>query len=138
MRTPRVFEIYTDGGARGNPGPAAIGVVIKEGGQVLEIFGKFIGQRLTNNQAEYLAVEEGLRRAQALGGTDLTVKLDSELVASQLRREYKIKDPELGKIFLRVWNLAQGFKRVRFVAVPRAENAQADWQVNQTLDAAGY
>lgn len=134
----RHLTINTDGGARGNPGPGAIGVVIAEGERIVEMFGKVVGDRVTNNQAEYLAVEAALKRARQLGGTHLTVKLDSELVASQLRREYKIKDPALGQIFLRVWNLIQGFTQVRFVAIPRAANAQADWHVNQALDAAGY
>lgn len=134
----RHLTINTDGGARGNPGPGAIGVVIAEGERIVEMFGNVVGERVTNNQAEYLAVEAALQRARQLGGTHLTVRLDSELVASQLRREYKIKDPALGQIFLRVWNLIQGFTQVRFVAISRAANAQADWQVNQALDAAGY
>ncbi len=136
--TSRKLIIHTDGGARGNPGPAAIGVVIQEDGTVLDVFGRVVGERLTNNQAEYLAVEAALRRAKELGGTHLVVYLDSELIASQLRREYKIKNAELGKIFLRVWNLMQEFRSIRVASVSREENAAADHQVNQALDAAGF
>jgi ribonuclease HI len=133
----RRLIIYTDGGARGNPGPGAIGVIITEGDQPIDSFGRVVGERVTNNQAEYLAVEAALERAHQLGGTHLTIKLDSELVASQLRREYKIKDPKLGQIFLRVWNLMQGFEKVVFITVPREQNWEADAKVNEALDAAG-
>jgi len=135
--TGRRFTIYTDGGARGNPGPAAIGVVILEDSETLATYGKVVGRTLTNNQAEYLAVEDALHRAQALGGTDIEIRLDSELVASQLRGEYKIKNPELGKIFLRIWNLIQQFHRVKFVTIPRTRNTLADIQVNKALDQSG-
>lgn len=134
----RTFIIHTDGGARGNPGPGAIGVVIEEDGRILEAFGKSVGDRLTNNQAEYLAVEAALDRAKQLGGSVLEVQVDSELIARQLGGEYKVKDRELGKIFLRIWNLRQGFERVIFTAVPREENVAADRLVNDALDAAGF
>jgi len=134
----RSFDIHTDGGARGNPGPGAIGVVIEEAGTVVDAFGRFVGQNITNNQAEYLAVEAALERAKELGGTEITLFVDSELIASQLRREYKIKNAELGKIFLRVWNLMQAFVHVRIVTVRREQNAAADSQVNRALDAAGF
>lgn len=134
----RHLTINTDGGARGNPGPGAVGIVIVEAGRLVESFGRVVGHHVTNNQAEYLAVEVALKRARELSGTHLTIKLDSELVASQLRGEYKVKDPKLGQVFLRIWNLVQGFKQVRFEAIPREANAQADWQVNRALDAAGH
>ncbi|MFH0828646.1 MAG: ribonuclease HI family protein [Candidatus Kerfeldbacteria bacterium] len=134
----RTFTIHTDGGARGNPGPGAIGVVIREHGKTLQSFGAFIGERVTNNQAEYRAVEEALKKAKELGGTHLSVHLDSELVANQLRREFKIKDRELSVLFVRVWNLMQGFKKVTFIVVPREKNYAADAEVNRVLDSAGY
>lgn len=134
----RTFIIHTDGGARGNPGPAAIGVVIEEDGRILEAFGRSVGDRLTNNQSEYLAVEAALERAKQLGGQVLEVLVDSELITRQLGGEYKVKDRELGKIFLRIWNLRQGFERVTFTAVPREDNAAADRLVNDALDAAGF
>ncbi|MBI4426634.1 MAG: ribonuclease HI family protein [Candidatus Kerfeldbacteria bacterium] len=132
----RPLVIYTDGGARGNPGPGAIGVIIIDGDCQIDSFGRVVGERVTNNQAEYLAVEAALIRARELGGTHLTIKLDSELVASQLRREYKIKDRALGAIFLRVWNLMQGFEKVTFITIPREQNWEADAKVNEALDAA--
>lgn len=135
--TARNFIMHTDGGARGNPGPGAIGVIIEEDGKVVDAFGRFLGEMVTNNQAEYRAVEAALLRARELGGGDITVYLDSELVASQLRREFKIKDARLGQLFVRVWNLIQGFRSVRFVTIPREENNAADGMVNQALDAAG-
>lgn len=138
MHASRQFTIHTDGGARGNPGPAAIGVVIEEAGKTLDAFSKFIGERKTNNEAEYLAVEEALKRAKHLGGSDLVVKIDSELIARQLRGEYKVKDQNLGMIFLRIWNLRQGFASVAFEPIRRNENVAADLLVNQALDAAGY
>ncbi|MBI5404745.1 MAG: ribonuclease HI family protein [Candidatus Kerfeldbacteria bacterium] len=134
----RSFDIHTDGGARGNPGPAGIGVVIAENGKIVEAFGRFLGDHLTNNQAEYLAVEAALQRAKELGGTDLRLFIDSELISSQLRREYKIKNPELGKIFLRVWNLMQDFVSVKIFSIRREENSAADAEVNRAIDAAGY
>lgn len=134
----RSFDIHTDGGARGNPGPAGIGVVIAENGKTVEAFGRFLGDHLTNNQAEYLAVEVALQRAKELGGTDLRVYIDSELISSQLRREYKIKNPELGKIFLRVWNLMQDFVSIKILSIRREENTAADAEVNRAIDAAGY
>lgn len=128
------LTIHTDGGARGNPGPAAIGVVIDQGQHTIERFGRYIGDRVTNNQAEYLAVEAALQRARELGADEVTLVLDSELVASQLRRQFKVKDAELGKIFLRCWNLLQGFRRVTISTVPREENTAADAEVNRALD----
>lgn len=136
--TGRTLDVYTDGGARGNPGPGAVGVVIKERGRIVERFGKFIGDRVTNNQAEYRAVEEAFKRAKELGATDLVCFLDSELIASQLRREYKVKDKELGVLFVRVWNLMQGFRSVRFSTIPREKNSEADAEVNRVLDRAGF
>jgi len=134
----RTFTIHTDGGSRNNPGPTAIGVVIEEQGRIIDSFGRFVGERMTNNQAEYLAVEAALIRAQELGGTAVDFFLDSTLVASQLKREFKVKDAELGKIFLRVWNLMQGFSKVTFTAIPREMNKEADRLVNQALDRQGY
>lgn len=133
----KVFTIHTDGGARNNPGPAAIGVVIEEQGIVIDSFGRYLGDRMTNNQAEYRAVEAALVRAKELGGSELQFILDSTLVVNQLKREYKVKDPELGKIFLRVWNMMQSFSKVSFTAVPREQNTAADRLVNQALDEAG-
>ncbi len=126
--------LRTDGGARGNPGPAAIGVVIadEQGGMVRE-FGRYIGET-TNNQAEYQALLAGLEEAKKLGATEVHCYLDSELVVKQLRQEYKVKDKGLAPLFVKVWNLSQSFTKVTYTSVPREQNKRADMLVNQTLD----
>lgn len=126
--------IHTDGGARGNPGPAGIGVVIEVAGKTHQ-FKEFIG-RATNNQAEYRAVLLALQEAKQLGLTHLNFILDSELVVKQLQREYKIKDPELGKLFVQIWNLSQEFFEVNYRHVRREQNREADKLVNDAIDAA--
>jgi len=126
--------VYTDGGSRGNPGPAAIGVVINN-----RFYGEKIGET-TNNVAEYQAVIFALKKAKQLIGktkakeTDLEIRSDSQLVISQLNGEYKIKDEELKPLFIEIWNLKQDFKSVKFTLVSREENKIADKIVNQTLD----
>lgn len=126
--------INTDGGARGNPGPAAIGIVIGT-----KKYGEFIGEA-TNNIAEYKAVVFALQKAKALLGkakakeTDLEIRIDSELIVRQLTGKYKIKEESLKPLFLEVWNLKQDFKNVQFVYVPREKNKEADRLVNKVLD----
>ena len=123
------FIIYTDGGARGNPGPAGIGVFIKDVAEYKEYIGK-----ATNNQAEYRAVILALEKAKELGGEELDFYLDSELVVKQIKREYKVKHPNLAPLFLKVWNLSMGFKKVSFTHVRREKNKQADRLVNEAID----
>ncbi len=126
--------IHTDGGARGNPGPAGIGVLIEDSvGNVLRQDKKFIGH-MTNNQAEYEAVVLALRLAKKLGGEELEVYLDSELVVEQLNQNYKIKNLELGKLFIKIWNLRQDFKNISFTHIPREKNVLADKLVNQAIN----
>lgn len=134
--------IYTDGGARGNPGPAAIGIVIcNEKGQVLKKYGEYLGDDLTNNQAEYRAVIFALKKVKALFGkkkakdAEIEVRSDSELLINQLNGKYKILEPELQPLFLQIWNLRVELPRLRFIAVPREENKAADRLVNEALDA---
>lgn len=124
--------IHTDGGARGNPGPAGIGAVLEWDDQKVELK-EYIGEG-TNNQAEYKAVLMALEKATELEAQEIDLYLDSELVQKQLNREYKIKDAELGKIFIKVWNLCQKFKKIKFIHVPRSENKEADRLVNEILD----
>lgn len=134
--------IYIDGGARGNPGPAAIGVVVEDpsisSGQA-KSYGEAIGN-MTNNIAEYKAVIFGLKKAKSLLGgkkaeeTDVEVRADSELIVSQLNGEYKIKEESLKPLFIDVWNLKQDFKSVAFIHIPREKNREADRLVNQALD----
>ncbi len=129
--------LSTDGGARGNPGPAAIGVVLEKAGVPPITVAETIGET-TNNAAEYQALLRGLALAKEQGVTELECRLDSELVVKQLNREYKVRDKYLASLFLRVWNAAQGFRSVRFVAIPRRENREADRLVNAALTKSGY
>lgn len=128
------FALFTDGGARGNPGPAASGAVLYEGGKVLARIGKYLGVN-TNNQAEYTAIVIGLEKALELGIEDLSCFLDSELAVKQLRLEYKVKNKGLAPLFLKVWNLSKKFKHISFQHVPREKNKEADKVVNEVLDA---
>ncbi len=135
------YILYTDGGSRGNPGEAAIGVVIcDDKGQALKKYGEGIGET-TNNEAEYQALIFGLKKLKQVFGKDemkkssLEVRMDSELIVSQLNHKYKIEEPNLQKLFLQVWNLMLDFGPIKFVAIPREENKEADRLVNQALDA---
>lgn len=126
---------YTDGGARGNPGPAAAGIVVKnEAGKTLAAFGQYLGNQ-TNNFAEYTALLEALKKALELGATEVDCVLDSELVVKQMRGEYKVREPSLQKLFIQVYNTAQHFKKVTYRHVLRHLNKEADAEVNKTLDA---
>jgi len=126
--------IYTDGGARGNPGPAGIGVVIRAGDKIHR-FKKYIGHA-TNNQAEYQAVIFALEESKKLGLRELEFALDAELVVRQLRHEYKVKDVNLASLFVKVWNLSHGFKKISYRHVPREQNRDADQLVNEAIDQA--
>ncbi len=128
------FIIHSDGGARGNPGPSAIGVVLSSPeGKVVETISEYIGET-TNNQAEYKAVIAGLAKAKALEADEVECILDSELVVKQLNREYKVKHPELKPLFEQARTLALGFSKVLFRHVRREENKAADKLVNEALD----
>lgn len=127
--------IHTDGGARGNPGPAATGIVIKdEQGNILAHYGEYLGET-TNNVAEYSAVISGLKKAKELGATDVAVVSDSLLVIEQMKRNWKVKDIKLQKLFIEAWNTIQGFKSASFMHVLRERNKEADKEVNLILDA---
>lgn len=127
------IEIYTDGGARGNPGPAGIGVVIWDGNKLVGTYSKYIGEA-TNNQAEYEAIIFALEQAKRLKAKELDVYTDSELVVNQLNRKFKIKNQDLGSLFVKAWNKMIGFKRVSFHHIPREKNKEADKLVNQAID----
>ncbi len=131
----KTFIIYSDGGARGNPGPAAIGaVILSSDGEVVEEIARTIGET-TNNQAEYQAIIAGLEAAKQLGAEAVECFLDSELVVKQLKREYKVKNKELAPLFLKVHNLSVQFKKISYTHVPREKNKEADRLVNEALDA---
>lgn len=127
---------YTDGGARGNPGPAALGVVIKDqAGQTVAHYGEYLGSQ-TNNVAEYSALLSALKKAKELGATEVDCILDSELVVKQMRGEYKVKEPTLQKLFVQAYNTAAQFKAVTYRHTLRANNKEADAEVNKAIDSA--
>lgn len=129
--------MYTDGGSRGNPGPAAIGVYIET---LDKKYGECIGNR-TNNDAEYEALIFGLHKIKSLLGKDKSKKsnihcyLDSELVVKQLNHEYKLKEPRIQQYFIEIWNLMLEFGDVVFEHIRREQNKVADAMVNEALDA---
>jgi ribonuclease HI len=125
---------YTDGGARGNPGPASLGVVIKdEQGKILAGYGEYIGET-TNNVAEYSAVISALERAHHLGATEVECRMDSKLVAEQMSGRWRVKEPHLQTLFMKAYKAKQLFKKVSFHHVYREQNKEADAYVNQALD----
>jgi ribonuclease HI len=127
--------VHVDGGARGNPGPAAIGVVVSEpGGEVLDELAERIGVA-TNNVAEYRALLRGLERAAELGAREIDLVNDSELVAKQLTGAYRVKHPAMRPLYEEAMSALRGFDRWQIRSVPRAENARADALVNAALDA---
>jgi ribonuclease HI len=131
-------RLFTDGGARGNPGPAASAFVLEaEDGTVLEARGTAIGVA-TNNVAEYRALVDGLRRAAELGVSELEVISDSELVVKQMRGEYRVKNEALRALHREASTLAGGIGSVTYTAVRREQNELADRLVNEALDSASY
>ncbi len=128
------YIIYTDGGARGNPGPGGAGAVIYDiNNKIIKECSRFLGYT-TNNKAEYQALILGLEEAKKIKASIVDCYLDSKLVVEQLNRKYKVKNQELGVLFLKVWNLSQYFKQVNFYHIPREKNKKADSLVNQVLD----
>lgn len=127
--------LHTDGGARGNPGPAGIGFVLRIKGRETVFHSAFIGEA-TNNQAEYTALQEGLRRALQDGVTHLQCFLDSELVVKQLAGEYRVKNEGLQPLYDKVCSLVSEFEKVSFEHIPRERNKEADKLVNRALDKA--
>ncbi|MBU1160377.1 MAG: ribonuclease HI family protein [Patescibacteria group bacterium] len=126
--------IYTDGGARNNPGPAGIGVVAydEQKNRIFQI-SKYIGNA-TNNQAEYQAVLAGIKKALELKAKELIFYLDSELVVKQLNREYKVKNKDLASLFVQIYNVILDFKKVTFQHIPREMNKEADRLVNEAIN----
>jgi ribonuclease HI len=126
--------VNVDGGARGNPGPAAIGVVASSSeGDVLREVGERIGPA-TNNVAEYRALLRGIEVARELGATEIELINDSELVAKQLTGAYRVKHPAMRPLFSEAMSALKGFDSWRIRSVPRAQNAHADALVNEALD----
>jgi len=128
--------VFSDGGARGNPGPAAAAfLVLSENGQVLAANSRYLGLR-TNNQAEYEALIAALQFAATVNAEEVICHLDSELVAKQLTGEYTVRNSELRKLWRKTQELNRGFKNVRFISVPRTNSQiqKADALVNKALD----
>jgi ribonuclease HI len=128
--------VHVDGGARGNPGPAAAAAVLSTpDGEVVDEAHEYLGVA-TNNVAEYRGLLLGLRHARALGADEVEVVNDSELVAKQVNGVYKVKHPDMRPLHADALEALRGFSRWSIRSVPRAENAAADALVNQALDAA--
>lgn len=137
MNQQEIFDkviIYTDGGSRGNPGPAACGYTINGIG-----YGEYLGVK-TNNEAEYAGIIEALKKAKALMGktkakqTEVDVRMDSELLVKQFNNQYKITVNHLKPLYVEVHNLTLDFKKVTFTHVFREQNKAADAMVNKALD----
>lgn len=130
--------IYTDGGARGNPGPAGAGVQALKNGEVVFELKKFLGEKQTNNWAEYeavaLALEEAIKRG--LTSNALEIRMDSMLVVEHMSGNWKIKEPTLKPQAAKVHALLRSFPSYVFIHVPRAENSEADRLVNEAIDEA--
>jgi len=134
--------IYTDGGSRGNPGPAGIGVVFcNEKGQPIKRYSEYLGDNLTNNEAEYKAVIFALKKFKFVFGkklaatSEIEIRSDSELLVKQLSAKYKVLDAKIQPLFLDISNLQFDFGKVKFKAIKRERNKEADRLVNEALDA---
>lgn len=128
--------LHTDGAARGNPGPAGIGIVIRaEDGTTLAELGEYIGEA-TNNVAEYRALIRGLEEARRLGADSVEILADSELLVRQINGEYRVRHPNLVPLYAEVMEKLKGFSSFSIVHVPRKENARADALANWALDEA--
>lgn len=125
--------LYTDGGARGNPGPAGVGYVLWLEDSHEITHAEYIGEA-TNNQAEYKALRAGMQRASQEKVLELECRLDSELVVRQLNGEYRVKDVDLKPLLKQVSNLASSFEKISFEHIPREKNKKADRLVNQAID----
>lgn len=127
-------RVYSDGAARGNPGLSGAGAVLVEpNGQVVDRIGKFLGVQ-TNNYAEYMGLLLGLRRAQAMGVSEVEVFADSELMIRQLGGRYQVKSPTLRPLYEEAVKLLNDFSRVKLVHVPREMNKAADEMSNRAID----
>ena len=134
--------IYTnsDGGARGNPGPGAFGVIVRDENSILTKSSGFLGERVTNNIAEYEGLIHALELASKFTNKEITCFLDSELIVKQLLGEYRVKNTNLKPLFLKVQKLQENFEKVIYKHVSRWDEFQqiADELLNQELDNKGY
>lgn len=130
------ISIYIDGAARGNPGPAGAGVVLKEGDKTVKAIHKYLGDT-TNNIAEYSAAIFGLQEAIALGYRNVALYMDSELVSQQLKGEYRVKDENMKTLFEKVISLVNSFDSVKIVKIDREKNKEADRLANKAINLSG-
>ena len=133
--------IYTDGASRGNPGQSSVGVIFcNQKGEVVKKHSEYLGDKITNNEAEYRAVISALKKFTALFGkklaqnTDIEIRSDSELLVKQLEGKYKVINPRIQQLFIEVWNLKVDFGKVKFRLISREKNKEADKLANETLD----
>ncbi len=133
--------IYTDGASRGNPGKGGAGFLFcGEKGQVIKKYSEYLGENITNNEAEYTALILALKKFKALFGKELAkkaeveVKSDSELMVKQLNGEYKITEPRIQQLFLEIWNLKIDFGKIKFKAIAREKNKEADKLANEAFE----
>ena len=137
----RKIIVFIDGASRGNPGSASIGVAFcNEKGQSIKQYAEYLGENITNNEAEYQALIFALKKFKSLFGKELAknaeieIRSDSELLIKQIRGEYKILEPNIQTLFLTVWNLKIDFKKIKFTIIPREKNKEAEALANQALD----
>ncbi|MEI7424644.1 MAG: ribonuclease HI family protein [Candidatus Staskawiczbacteria bacterium] len=133
--------VYVNGGSRGDPGRAAIGIIFcNENGQIIKKYGEYLGDNVTNSDAEYNAIIFALKKFKTVFGkvitetSDVEIRSDSELVVKQLTGEYKLLDHKIQQFFIEIWNLKFDFQTVKFKHIPRERNIEADKLVNETLD----
>ena len=127
------MEIYIDGASRGNPGPAGAGAVLLKGGRIVKQLSVYLGVQ-TNNVAEYKALIFALEEALRLKEADIKVYTDSQLLARQINREYKIKSPNLSGLFQEAQNLLSAFVFFQIIHIPREENKEADKLATEAAD----
>ena len=134
--------IYTnsDGGSRGNPGPGAIGVVVRKDGTILKKHSAYLGEQVTNNIAEYHALLKALELAAEFTNKEVTCLIDSELVVKQLLGEYRVLHPNMKQLFIKVQELQDKFEKVIYLHITRDDRFQqlADELVNEELNKLGF
>ncbi|MFO7807446.1 MAG: ribonuclease HI family protein [Candidatus Moraniibacteriota bacterium] len=132
-------NIYTDGGSRGNPGVGGAGAVVEYDGMIKK-YHKFLGEKVTNNEAEYEALILALKKAKQVMGKERAKRssvacyADSELMVKQLNHQYKLKNENIQRKFIEIWNLTLDFKKVDFSHIPREENKLADELANKAMN----
>jgi ribonuclease HI len=127
------ISLYVDGGSRGNPGPAGIGIVVVDRGKKIKEFHKYLGIT-TNNVAEYNAVVYALQEAMIVKADEVELYTDSELIAQQLKGDYKVKSPNIKALFEQALHLMSGFKKVDIKHIPREKNKEADKLANRAIN----